>query len=82
MVWLPIPSSLVSSVRNIFRGSTGRVLWKLFVLVVGGLVVYLATVATSSYLVTAVIGIVVWIALSGTVRSVLKDIWSGDFYRL
>jgi len=58
------------------------VLWKLFVLIVGGLLVYLATVATSSYLITAVIGIIVWIALSSTVRSVLMDIWSRDFYRL
>jgi len=57
-------------------------LWKLFVLIVGGLLIYFATVATSSYLVTAIVGIVVWMALSSTVRGALKDIWAMDFYRL
>ncbi len=82
MVWLPIPSSLVASIRRIFAGGAGRVLWKLFVLIVGGLLIYFATVATSSYLVTAIVGIVVWMALSSTVRGALKDIWAMDFYRL
>ncbi len=82
MAIIPIPRSLVAAVRGIFAGTTGRVLWKLLVLVGGGLAIYYATVVTSSYFVMAIVGIIVSIALSSTVRKAVMDIWRMDFYRL
>lgn len=63
-------------------GSAGRVLWKLFVLVVGGFAIYYATAVTSSFIVTAVVGIIVTLALSRTVREAAMDVWYMNFMRL
>lgn len=82
MVWLPIPRTLTRAARGIFQGTTGRVLWKLFVLVVGGAILYYTVAVSSSYFVMAVVGIVLSIALSSTVRGVIVDIWRGRGTRL
>ena len=82
MVWTPIPASLARTIGNIFRGSLGWVAWKLFVLVVGGLLVVYAVSVTSSYLVMAMVGIVVTLALSSTVRKIVLDIWYRRFLRV
>lgn len=79
---IPIPRSLARAVRGMLSGSLGRVLWKLLVLVIGGFAIYYATAVTSSYIVMAVVGIIVTLAVSRTVREAAMDIWYMNFMRL
>lgn len=76
----PIPTALVTAIRGVFAGSWSRVLWKLLVLVVGTFLVVYIVSTTGSYLVMAVVGIIVTIALSSTVRKIAMDIWRGAFW--
>ncbi|QZP37075.1 hypothetical protein [Halobaculum magnesiiphilum] len=75
MVWIPIPRTLTRAVSGIFRGTPARIAWKLFVLVFGTLILYYTVAVSNSYFVMAVVGIVLSIALSSTIRGAVMDVW-------
>lgn len=74
MVWLPIPRTIAQGVRNLFSGSIGWIAWRLFLLGVGAAVIGYA-LATGSYFAVFMVGTVLSIALSSTIRGVLTDLW-------
>lgn len=82
MAWIPIPRTLTRAVRGIFRGTPARIAWKLFVLVVGGALLYYTVAVSSSYFVMAVVGIVLSIALSSTIRGAIRDVWRSRWTKL
>lgn len=78
----PIPASVAGTLSGMFSGTLGWILWRLFVLAVGGIVLLVVVASTSSWLVYAILGMVLTIALSRKVRRALYDIWRANFYRV
>ncbi|MFW5911656.1 MAG: hypothetical protein ACOCQV_02850 [Halolamina sp.] len=81
MAWLPIPPTIVESARSVFSGGLFRILWRVFVLAIG-LVILGLLAASGSYILASLAGIIVWIALSSTVRGIMLDIYNGRGIRL
>lgn len=76
MVWLPIPRTITRGIRNLFSGSLGWIAWRLFLIAVGAVAISYA-VSTGSFFAAFLVGTVLSIALSSTLRGVMLDLWRG-----
>lgn len=69
-----VPSYVTKRLRIFWRQSWTTRIWQLFLIVVGGLLVY-GALSSAGVLIAAIAGIVVFTVLADDIRAVIVNIW-------
>ncbi|MUV87022.1 hypothetical protein GJ631_10695 [Natronomonas sp. CBA1123] len=76
----PIPESVVKDTKRFFAGGWGDILWKAFVVVVGGLLLAFILALNPGFFVAALVGMVLSVVFSDNIRAFVSDVWNRNFW--
>lgn len=75
----PIPESVATKARSYASEPLLDMLWKLFLVIVGGSILY-GAMASGGVLVSAIAGIGIFVFISDDIEQAAKDIWNRNFW--
>jgi ABC-type nitrate/sulfonate/bicarbonate transport system permease component len=76
----PIPESVVEDTKRFFSGGVADVLWKVFVVAVGTVLLGLILALNPGFFVAALVGMVLSVVFSDNIRAFVSDVWNRNFW--
>lgn len=76
----PVPTSLVSTIGSIFKGSNWLVAWRLLALFVGAYLIIWLLAATSGFFGYIIVWILVVFTVGAIITAIARNIWNFEFW--